>query len=150
MPVRLAADPLLQGYDGRVQRRVGARGDPQLERGGEHRAGEVVGEHLQHGAGAPLAASAGAAAASRSSSPRSSLRCSTAATTRSFLVGKWCSWAPRLTPARWETSVVDVPLQPCSTRHSTVASSRRWRMARVRSSCGTRTGETLALVTRAS
>ena len=86
-------------------------------------------------------------AASRSSSPRTSLRCSTAARTRSFLVGKWCSWAPRLTPARWETSVVEVPLQPCSTRHSTVASSSRCRMARVRSSCGTRPGDTFALVT---
>ena len=53
---------------------------------------------------------------------------------------------PRLTPARWETSVVDVPLQPCSTRHSTVASSSRCRMARVRSSWGTRT----VVVTRPS
>ena len=40
---------------------------------------------------------------------------------------------PRLTPARCETSVVEVPLQPCSTRHSTVASSSRWRIAGVRS-----------------
>ena len=54
-PVGLATDPLLQGYDGRVQRLVGARGDPQLERGGEHRTGEVVGEHLEHRPGAPLA-----------------------------------------------------------------------------------------------
>ena len=53
--VRLAAHPLLEGYDGRVQRLVGARGDPQLEGGGEHRAGEVVREHLEHRAGAPLA-----------------------------------------------------------------------------------------------
>ena len=66
-----------------------------------------------------------AAAAAASSAPRTSVRCSTAATTRSFLVGKWCSWAPRLTPARSETSVVDVPLKPRSTRHSTVASRRR-------------------------
>ena len=34
--------------------------------------------------------------------------------------------------------MVDVPLQPSSTRHSTVASSSRWRIARVRSSWGTR------------
>ena len=55
-PVRLAADPLLQGYDGSVQRLVGASGDPELESGHEHRPGEVVGEHLQHGPRAPLAA----------------------------------------------------------------------------------------------
>ena len=76
-----------------------------------------------------------------SSTPRTSVMCSTAATTRSFLVGKWCSWAPRLTPARCDTSVVEVPAKPCSARHSTVASSRRARIARVRSSCGTRVGE---------
>ena len=76
------------------------------------------------------------AAAAASSAPRTSVRCSTAATTRSFLVGKWCSWAPRLTPARSETSVVDVPAKPRSTSSSTVASSSRARIARVRSSCG--------------
>ena len=78
----------------------------------------------------------------RRGAPRrgTSARCSTAAMTRSFFVGKWCSWAPRLTPARSETSVVDVPVQPFSTRHSMVASSRRCRMARVRSSWGTRAG----------
>ena len=47
--------------------------------------------------------------AAATSAPRISVRCSTAATTRSFLVGKWCSWAPRETPARSLTSVVDVP-----------------------------------------
>ncbi len=41
--------------------------------------------------------------------PRTSVTCCTAATTRSCLVGKWCSCAPRLTPARSLTSVVDVP-----------------------------------------
>ena len=61
-----------------------------------------------------------------------------AATTRSFLVGKWCSCAPRLTPARSETSVVDVPANPRSTSSSTVASSSRARIARDRSACGTR------------
>ena len=40
------------------------------------------------------------AARSNMSSRRRSPRCSTAATTRSFLLGKWCSWAPRDTPAR--------------------------------------------------
>ena len=54
------------------------------------------------------------------------------------MVGKWCSWAPRLTPARSLTSVVDVPAYPFSTSRSTVASSSRARIARVRSSCGTR------------
>ena len=49
-----------------------------------------------------------ACAAAASSAPRTSVRCSTAATTRSFLVGKWCSWAPRETPARSETRVVEV------------------------------------------
>ena len=88
---------------------VGAGRDPQLERGGEDRAGEVVAEHLAAPRGCAAARAAGAAAASRSSAPRTSVRCSTAATTRSFLVGKWCSCAPRLTPARSETSVVDVP-----------------------------------------
>ena len=44
--------------------------------------------------------------------------------------------------------MVDVPLKPRSTRQSTVASSSRARMARVRSSCGTRTVE--GLVTRVS
>ena len=54
-PVGLATDPLLEAYDGGVQRLVGPRGDPQLQRRGEHRAGEVVGEHLEHGPRTPLA-----------------------------------------------------------------------------------------------
>ncbi len=73
-------------------------------------------------------------AAAASSAPRTAVRWSTAASTRSFFVGKWCSCAPRLTPARSETSVVDVPAKPCSTRHSTADSSSRARIARVRSS----------------
>ena len=77
-------------------------------------------------------------AAAASSAPRTSVTCWTAATTRSCLVGKWCSCAPRLTPARSLTSVVDVPAYPFSTSSSTVASSSRARIARVRSSCGTR------------
>ena len=77
-------------------------------------------------------------AAAASSAPRTSVTCSTAATTRSFLVGKWCSCAPRDTPARSLTSVVDVPAKPRSTSSSTVASISRARIARVRSSCGTR------------
>ena len=93
--------------------------------------------------------SGSAAAAAASSAPRFSVRCSTAATTRSFLVGKWCSWAPRLTPARSETSVVDVPAKPRSTRQSTVASSSRARITRVRSSWGTRVGPA-AVVTRSA
>ena len=97
----------------------------------------MVAEHLQHRAGTlgPVGSPSDAAA---SSAPRTSVRCSTAATTRSLLVGKWCSWAPRLTPARSLTSVVDVPANPRSTSSSTVASSSRARIARVRSSCGTR------------
>ncbi len=42
------------GSDRGQERLVGAGGHPQLERGGEHRTGEVVGEHLQHRAGPPL------------------------------------------------------------------------------------------------
>ena len=51
-PVHLAADPLLQRADRGQQGGVGAGRDPQLEGGGEDRAGEVVGEHLQHRPGA--------------------------------------------------------------------------------------------------
>ena len=78
--------------------------------------GEVVAEHLRAPRGCAAGPSAARAAAAASSAPRTSVRCSTAATTRSFLVGKWCSCAPRLTPARSETSVVDVPAKPRSTR----------------------------------
>ena len=53
--------------------------------------------------------SAKSAIFSRSSAPRICVTCSTAATTRAFFVGKWCSWAPRETPARSLTSVVEVP-----------------------------------------
>ena len=51
-PVRLAADLLLERRDLGQQRFVGARGHPQLQRGGEHRRGEVVAQHRQHRAGA--------------------------------------------------------------------------------------------------
>ena len=47
-PVGLAPDALLERRDGGEQGGVGAGRDPELERGGEHRAGEVVAEHLQH------------------------------------------------------------------------------------------------------
>ncbi len=137
-PVRLAADLLLQRRDLGQQGRVGAGRHPELERGGEDRRGEVVAEHLQHRAG-PLRSGRQALAPpprARRRAPRSGA--ATAATTRSCLVGKWCSWAPRLTPARSLTSVVDVPAYPFSTSSSTVASSSRARIARVRSSCGTR------------
>ncbi|VXC45847.1 hypothetical protein AERO9AM_70375 [Aeromicrobium sp. 9AM] len=82
--------------------------------------------------------SGSSAAAARMSSRRRSVRCPTAATTRSCLLGKWCSCAPRLTPARLLTTVVVVPAQPSSTRQSTVASISRSRIARVRSPCGVR------------
>ncbi len=38
---------------------------------------------------------------------RSSNTRSTAATMRSALIGKWCTWAPRLTPALLQITVVD-------------------------------------------
>ena len=126
------------GADRGEQRLVGARGDPQLQRGGEHRRGEVVAEHLQHGPGPPRARRAALGAAAASSAPRTSVRCSTAATTRAFLVGKWWSCAPRLTPARSLTSVVDVPLKPRSTSSSTVASISRARIAGCAPPGGTR------------
>ena len=62
-PVRLAAHPLLERRDLGEQRLVGARRDPQLERGGEDRRGEVVAEHLQHRPGAPRRRSGSSAAA---------------------------------------------------------------------------------------
>ena len=132
--------PLLERRDRGEQLLVGAGRDPQLQRGGEDRRGEVVAEHPQRRPGSGPAPRGSRPAAGPSSAPRSSVRCSTAATTRSFLVGKWCSWAPRETPARSETSVVEVPEKPRSTSSSTVASSSRSRIARVRSACGTRVG----------
>ena len=45
----------------------------------------------------------------RNSAMRRSWQCWIAAVTSSSLLGKWCSCAPRDTPARFETSTVVVP-----------------------------------------
>ena len=75
-----------------------------------------------------------------------SVRCSTAATTRSFLVGKWCSWAPAADPgplARPAWSTYRSSRARPGTRRSRPAAAAR--IARVRSSCGTR-GDRRAVV----
>ena len=53
--MHLAADPLLERRDGGQQLLIGAGGHPELQGGGEHRGGEVVGKHRQHRAGTPRA-----------------------------------------------------------------------------------------------
>ena len=109
-PVGLAADPLLERRDRGQQGLVGAGGDPQLEGRGEDRRAEVVAEHPQHRPG-PAGARAGTAPSAAAELGAAQLGEVLDRGDDQVVLGREVVelGARGDTPARSETSVVEVP-----------------------------------------